>query len=330
MGSQRFVFSSMRRIREYKDDFKDQHYNITRYGEIENNKNEIFPNIQSKNKTTPDKPVHHSLNDMQDYYSTLLKNHNSSPYASYLRNIMKTRNSVDKELTNQTNTNKTIKTARPYSVQFHSKRNSSMNSPTRNNSKVLQRKPKENQQEKQPNKKKYLEKNSSEIYLARLKTPWMTMKGNPLKLQHPSHVTKYLHGNPRHHVGRGITRSAPPPNLVQPQKSYRVPHVGVYVMTSQYGCHGNQSHDEALQATKLFMKHQLSPNGKSVKHESKIRKSSEKSNVVDLGVKRNNPDVSSNISDLRRNNLHGFRRNNPRSIVIKLPSSFESASYNTN
>ena len=73
MGSQRFVFSSMRRIREYKDDFKDQHYNITRYGEIENNKNEIFPNIQSKNKTTPDKPVHHSLNDMQDYYSTLLK-----------------------------------------------------------------------------------------------------------------------------------------------------------------------------------------------------------------------------------------------------------------
>ena len=73
MGSQRLVFSSVRRIKEYKDDFNDKHYHISMYDKSDNNKKEVFPNIQSENKATSDKPAYINLNDMQGYYSTLLK-----------------------------------------------------------------------------------------------------------------------------------------------------------------------------------------------------------------------------------------------------------------
>ena len=73
MGSQRLIFSSIRRIREYKDDYKDPHNNIIRYGQNENNKKEMFPNIVIENKQKPKTTEYDKYNDMQEYYSTILK-----------------------------------------------------------------------------------------------------------------------------------------------------------------------------------------------------------------------------------------------------------------
>ena len=73
MGSQRLIFSSIRRIREYNDDFKDSQYNITRYGQLDNNRKEMFPNIVIENKQKPKTTEYDKYDDMQEYYSEILK-----------------------------------------------------------------------------------------------------------------------------------------------------------------------------------------------------------------------------------------------------------------